>query len=148
MRTGSIKNKLCFRGVKCSRCVGLTTLPPSISRLSRQCGILNISQSQRPPRPVTRMALLYFTLLYSEVIFSSCEQPYSRTLPAAIVRVHCSRPQWPWLAVNFASLSRCQPCSGAVITLPLAYERRRLSLPRSVTVNRIYFAYWHVYEWL
>jgi hypothetical protein len=33
-----------------------------VSRLSRQCGILNISQPYRPPRPVTGIALLYFTL--------------------------------------------------------------------------------------
>jgi hypothetical protein len=36
----------------------MATLPPYVSRLSRQCGILNISQPYRPPRPVTEAALL------------------------------------------------------------------------------------------
>jgi hypothetical protein len=35
------------------RCIGLTSLPPSVSRLPRQCGILNISQ-----RPLKGIALL------------------------------------------------------------------------------------------
>jgi hypothetical protein len=63
--SGSNRNKYqkhtikCFWGVECGRCVGLTTLPPSLSGLCRQCGVHNISQRYRPPRPVTGIALLY-----------------------------------------------------------------------------------------
>jgi hypothetical protein len=38
----------------------MATLPPSVSQLSRQCGILNISQPHSPPRPVTGIALLFY----------------------------------------------------------------------------------------
>jgi hypothetical protein len=48
-----------FLGSKERRVLGLTTLPPSVSRLSIQCGILNISQPYSPPRPVTGIALLF-----------------------------------------------------------------------------------------
>jgi hypothetical protein len=56
------QDKYCFWLVKCGWCLGLTTLPPSMSRLSRQCGILNTSQSCRPLQPVMGIALLYFLL--------------------------------------------------------------------------------------
>jgi hypothetical protein len=43
----------------------LTTLPPSVSRLSRQCGVLNISQRHRSAQPVTEVALLLLFTLYA-----------------------------------------------------------------------------------
>jgi hypothetical protein len=58
------------------RCVEPTTLPPSVSRLFRQCGILNILQPYRPPRPVMNS----FTLL---LFYSSPVVPHIFTVDDA-----------------------------------------------------------------
>jgi hypothetical protein len=88
--------KKCFWGVKCGRCVGMTTLPPPVSRVSRKCGILNTSQPYRPPRSVTGIPLLLSVVqaVRSRARFRMRSLNFSIYLfiPAAL---------WPWVWTSF-----------------------------------------------
>jgi hypothetical protein len=61
-------------GVKGGWRVRLTTLPPSVSRFSRYCGTLNVSQPYGPPWPGTGITLPFTFYIYKILVHNEARK--------------------------------------------------------------------------
>jgi hypothetical protein len=71
----------------------VTKLPTSVSRLSRQCDILNISQPYRPSRSVTVIGLIFTLTLKMEAL---CSSETSRSQLNGVDGISFQRGQISW----------------------------------------------------
>jgi hypothetical protein len=115
--------KECFLGVKHGRCVRLITFPPSVSQLSRQCGILNISKPCGLPWPVTGIALFlnFYSSHISWCTYKQTGDAQPQTWPEPQV---CQRTALRRLAANtlgkkaFVLHTSHSIFLGSILTLP------------------------------
>jgi hypothetical protein len=66
-----------FLGVKGDRRLRLTTLPPSVTRLSRKCGNLDGLQPYEPSRPLTGITLPFYIRISENMTISVIFVNYS-----------------------------------------------------------------------
>jgi hypothetical protein len=99
-------------------------LPPSVSLLSRQGGILNIPQPYRPPKPVAEIAILLYFTFYHEAHYDMLPRRalLSRGYRFAACRGNlevAARNKVPRLHAACAFARNC--CSGMNLLAPSAF---------------------------